>query len=96
MLLFLIILTQHFSHFIYCPAIMLMICYFFYSYDTISDDTELKQRLEGITHLVEHPSQMQPPGNVKLSCTASFLNTKFRLKYALAGKPINFNLIAVI
>ena len=47
-----------------CPAIMLMICYSFYSYDTISDDTELKQRLEGITHLVEHPSQMQPPGTV--------------------------------
>jgi len=33
-----------------------------YRYDEILEGEELKSRLEGITHLVEHPTQMKPPG----------------------------------
>ena len=32
-------------------------------YDTLGGDNSLRERLEGtITNLVEHPTQMQPPG----------------------------------
>ncbi|XP_060559234.1 U4/U6 small nuclear ribonucleoprotein Prp3-like isoform X1 [Ruditapes philippinarum] len=31
------------------------------SYDALSENEDLKARLEGVTHLVEHPIQMKPP-----------------------------------
>ena len=34
----------------------------YYRYDSMPVGDELRERLEGVTHLVEHPTQMKPPG----------------------------------
>ena len=35
-------------------------------YDGVPVNEELRERLEGVTHLVEHPIQMKPPGTFVL------------------------------
>ena len=56
-----------------CLFACLLACLFLhcclYSYDFEED--VLRETMEGVTHLVEHPTQMQPPGKSSLFCSLS-------------------------
>jgi len=39
-----------------------ILCTSYCRYEAVLEGGELRSRLEGITHLVEHPIQMKPPG----------------------------------